>query len=642
MRRIITAAAFTIAIFTFSIAAQAETYFQTVAGRWQGTLEYQDYTSNKRVTMNTIITIVPAADGRSATVSTIYDDFGKIYRSKSTESIDNTGSKFTDDGTEFSIASIADGRIVLLGTTQDGNTVEPTRKTITFTKDTLTILKETRSPWTFRNVYTLKRSAEANMPPVVLSPEQMRADTDILRRALAALHPGVYRYIRPADLDREFAMLEAKLTEPASEGDYFVLVSQLLHKLRCGHTFANPYNQNDKLKTRLFGGRTYMPFYFQIVDGRIVITANASSKKIATGSEITRINGVAAPDIIARLLTVTRGDGTTTLEHRIDSIGLARGEAEKYALFDMYFPLMFPLKDGAFEIEAVDHTTRKATNFAVLAMTKTERTEEMAKRYGPTPSYDDGWKFEIQDSSTGYLKIENFITWRLKTIKIKEFLANAFAELRAKKVKNLIIDLRGNGGGDMDPGFELARYLAREKLGPYAESRRLVRNVAAQPDLARYINTYDDSILAAVKNGVPQPMYKAFDANFFEIVGRESYPAVVPYPERFAGRTFIIADASNASATFQFLDYVKTNRLATIVGQPTGGNRQGINGGNYLFLSLPNSAIEIDIPLYFQAPLKEQPDSSVIPDVLVKRRPEDIGNGSDREMAEIKRLIGER
>jgi C-terminal processing protease CtpA/Prc len=137
-------------------------------------------------------------------------------------------------------------------------------------------------------------------------------------------------------------------------------------------------------------------------------------------------------------------------------------------------------------------------------------------------------------------------------------------------------------------------------------------------------------------------MYKAFDANFFEIVGRESYPAVVPYPERFAGRTFIIADASNASATFQFLDYVKTNRLATIVGQPTGGNRQGINGGNYLFLSLPNSAIEIDIPLYFQAPLKEQPDRSVIPDVLVKRRPEDIGNGSDREMAEIKRLIGER
>lgn len=642
MQKIIGTAAAAIAILTINFAAQTETFFQAAAGRWQGTLEYRDYTSNERVTMRTIVTIEPSADGRSATVSTVYDDFGKIYRSKSTEAIDTAAGKFTDDGTQYSIESIADGKIVLLGSTQDGNTVEPTRKTITYTRDTLTILKETRSPWTFRNVYTLKRSAANPAPPAILSPEKMKADADVLRRALTTLHPGVYRYITPAALDREFAMLDAKLTAPASEGEFLVMVAQVLSKLGCGHTFANPLNQDAKLRSRLFEGRTYLPFYFQIVDGRMIITANASSKKIAPGSEITRINGVAATDVIARLLTVTRGDGTSTLGHRIDSIGLVRGEAERYALFDMYYPLMFPLKDGAYEIEAVDHATKKPTKFAVLAMTKAERTEEMARRHGPPPSFDEGWRFEIRDGATGYLKIDNFITWRLKTVKFKEFLANAFAELRAKNVMNLIIDVRGNGGGDMDPGFELARYLADKKLGPYAESRRLVRNVAAQPELARYVSTYDDGILAAVKYGVPQAMYKKFDSDYFEMTGRESYPAVVPYADRFVGKTYIIADAANASATFQFLDYVQANRLATIVGQPTGGNRQGINGGNYLFLSLPNSAIEVDIPLYFQAPLKAGPDQSVIPDIPVKRRPEDIGNGVDREAAEIKKLIGGR
>ena len=119
----------------------------------------------------------------------------------------------------------------------------------------------------------------------------------------------------------------------------------------------------------------------------------------------------AVSEVIARLLTVTRGDGTSTLGHRIDSIGLARGEAEKYALFDMYYPLMFPLQDGAYEIEAVDHATKKPTMFAVLAMTKAERTEEMARRYGPPPSFDDGWRFEIRDGATGYLKG----TWKGKT-----------------------------------------------------------------------------------------------------------------------------------------------------------------------------------------------------------------------------------
>ena len=639
MNKTIAAVAITIVIFTLNAAAQTDSYFQTVAGRWQGTLEYQDYTSNKRVTMKTIITIEPSSDGRSATVSTIYDDFGKIYRSKGTETIEVAAAKFNDDGTEFSIASIAAGKIVLLGKTKDGNSVEPTRKTITYNKDTLTILKETRTPWMFRNVYKLKRVVENTAKPVVLSPEQMKEDAGVLQRALVSLHPGVYRYNTPASLEREFVILESKLNSPMSEGDYFVLVAQLLNKLQCGHTFANPYNQDAKLRSRLFDGQTYLPFYFQIIDGRMIITANASSKEISPGSEITKINGVAVKDIIAKLLTVTRGDGTSTLEHRIDSIGLSRGEAEKFALFDWYFPLMFPVRDGAYDIEAVGFALKKTEKFSVLAMTKAERSEEMTKRYGPTPTYDDGWKFEIQDDKIGYLKIDNSITWRLKTIKFKEFLAAAFAELKAKGIFDLIIDLRGNGGGDMDPGFELSRYLAKEKLGPYAESRRLVRNVAAQPDLARYISTYDDGIMAAVKGGVPPPMYKNFDAEYFEIVGRENYPAVVPYADRFRGRAFVMADASNASATFQFLDYVKTNRLATIVGQTTGGNRQGINGGNYLFLSLPNSKIEVDIPLYFQAPLKPAKDESVIPDLRVDRLWEDVGNKFDREMSIVRTLI---
>ena len=154
------------------------------------------------------------------------------------------------------------------------------------------------------------------------------------------------------------------------------------------------------------------------------------------------------------------------------------------------------------------------------------------------------------------------------------------------------------------------------------------------------MSTYSDELKSGLRDGLPSSAYRKFDGQYFEITGRESYPAVEPYESRFTGRTFIIADSSNASATFQFLDYVQQFKLATIVGQPTGGNRQGINGGNYFFLSLPNSKVEIDIPVYFQAPLLSQPDRGVVPEFVVKREPRDVGNVFDREMDTIRKMIG--
>lgn len=627
-------------ILTANVFAQSKNYFQIIAGKWQGTLEYLDYSDNKsRVSLKTLIEVKTSANGNSAEISTIYDDFGKIIKNKEIEGIDLSAKKYYVGKSEYSIETISDGKIVLLGKGQDGKNVEPIRLTITFSEDLLTILKETKTPWQFRHVYNFKRVAENTEPVKILSKQELQEDFDIFKKSLTAIHPGIYRYNTQESLEKDFAELQRKLNGEMRESDFFILISQFTNKIKCGHTYANPYNQNDKVKDRLFNRQNYLPFYFQIVDGKMVITENASSKNISAGSEIKKINGVEVAKIIEKLLTVTKADGNLTLEHRLNSLELTRFEAERYALFDLYFPLFFPLENEIYTIEAVDFKTKKETKFQVLAMTKNERTAEMTKRYGAAPTYDDGWKFEIQDNSVGYLKIENSITWRLKNIKFKEFLANSFAELRTKNIKNLIIDLRRNGGGDMEIGFELSRYLAQKNLTPYAESRRLIRNVTAQKDIAKYLETYSKELKSGIENGLPSTSYKKFDEQYFEVIGKENYPQIMPYENNFQGKTFIISDSSNASATFQFLNYAQENKLAKIVGQATGGNKQGINGGNYFFLNLPNSRIEIDIPVYFASPLQPQKDESVIPDISVKRQPDDFGNNFDRELFVIKEII---
>jgi hypothetical protein len=642
MYKLFFAAMLALAFLPFENFSQSKTFFQQIAGHWEGTLEYQDYSADKRVKLKTYLTVTPAPDGNSAEFSTVYDDFGRIIKNAEIYKIDLTARKYAAGKSEYQIDSINDGRIVLLGSGQDGERVEPIRTTIVFGGDSLDFLKETRSPWQFRNQLSLKRAAENVLAKRTLSAAQLREDFGVFKRALTTLHPGIYRYQTSESLEKLFAELKAKLKNPLPETEFFKLISQFTSQIYCGHTFQNPNNQDGIFREKLAGGKTYLPFYFTIARGKIIVTENAAPVNLARGSEIKRINGRTAQEIIEKLLTVTHADGRNTLAHRVKQIELIRFEAERYALFDWYFPLFFPLESENFTIEATDSATKKKQTFQMAAMTKAERTAEIEKRYGKAPTYDDGWKFEILENSTARLKIENSITWRLKRIKFKEFLANAFAELREESIKNLVIDLRGNDGGDSNIGFELARYLAREILPPYASTRRLVRNVAPQIDLAKYLDTYSKELKATLQNGVPENSYKKAGNDFYEILPSEnttSYPPVTPADNNFRGQAFVISDASNASATFQFMNYVRENRLATIVGQETGGNRQGINGGNYLFLTLPNSKIETDIPVNFFAPLKPAADESVIPDYRIKPNARDIAAGVDTELNYILKSI---
>lgn len=626
-------------------AVRSQTYFQQIAGNWEGTLEYQDYSANKRVKLKTYLTIKPSNDGNSAEFITVYDDVSRIIKDVEIVKIDLAAKRYFSANSEYAIDSLENRKIVLRGSGQDGEKIEPIRETISFDENSLVFLKETRAPWQFRNQLSLKRAAEDALTRRTLSPKKLKEDFGVFKKTLINIPPGVYRYQTPASLNVLFDEFEAKLQKPLPETEFFKLLAQFTNKINCGHTFINPYNLDGVTRERVFGGKNYLPFYFQIVGEKIIITENASPQNLAKGSEIRKINGIPAKKIIETLLTVTAADGRNTPDHRIESIGLPRFEAERYALFDMYYPLFFPLQNESFVIEAVDFATQKPVTFQVSAMTKAERTSEIAKRYGKAPTYDDGWKFEIQDNSTAYLKIENSITWRLKIIKFKEFLADAFARIRAQNVKNLIIDLRGNDGGDMDIGYELAKYLAQKELPSYSEGKRLIRNISPQPDLIKYLDTYSKELKSTLENGVAPNLLKKSENNYYELLPNENvttYPKITPYENNFRGRAFIIADSAAASATFQFLEYAQANKLATIVGQTSGGNKQGINGGNYFFLNLPNSKAEIDIPVYFKAPLTTQKDSGIVPDIFVKRQPTDIGNNLDREMLTIRKIITQK
>ena len=94
----------------------------------------------------------------------------------------------------------------------------------------------------------------------------------------------------------------------------------------------------------------------------------------------------------------------------------------------------------------------------------------------------------------------------------------------------------------------------------------------------------------------------------------------------------MLTSATNSSATFGFAQRVQQNRLATLVGGPTGGNRRGINGGAFFFVRLPDSGLEFDLPLIGYFPDRAQPNAGILPDVAVPLTVRAIATGRDEAL----------
>ena len=98
---------------------------------------------------------------------------------------------------------------------------------------------------------------------------------------------------------------------------------------------------------------------------------------------------------------------------------------------------------------------------------KEMRTYEVVRGPVPVRTIDT---YAMLDKTTGYIKINSFGD------KTYEELIVALAELRNEGSRNLIIDLRGNGGGYMEAAINIANeFLPKKRMIVYTEGRRSER-----------------------------------------------------------------------------------------------------------------------------------------------------------------------
>ncbi len=472
----------------------------------------------------------------------------------------------------------------------------------------------------------------------ILTPSQMEKDLSILSSAWENLHPGLYRYNTPKQIQQHIQEVRNRCQQPMTERAFFILLSQLNIKLKCGHSFVSFYNQKKVIEDRIFS-TSFFPLLFRVLDREFVVTHNLSNDpSIKAGDKIRAINGISVSTIIDSLLTVSKADGEYGLNKQLDNISIYPPDIspKKYTLFDIFFPLFFKsnLNDSIFDV-SIENANLQNRRVQVSALSKQNREQVYTQRYGFLPAQEQSWNIRQIDANTVLFKLGDFAIYNWK-FDFKKYLDSVFTSFKAKGYNNLILDIRQNEGGAEVARDEVLSYIISKPIPCYNQIRRLYKYTRIPDSLQPYLRTWDKSFREPKD---PALFRYTADKLYEEKKSLESCDTLFPKPNQFKGKVFLITDVTNSSATFLMADIVKKYKLATVVGEMTGGSQQGINGGQFFFMYLPNSNIEMDLPLVFQTSIQKSPDRGIRPDYEVKTRYSDIASGNDPQVQFIREKL---
>lgn len=462
---------------------------------------------------------------------------------------------------------------------------------------------------------------------------QIDEDIAILKKIIQYVHPAIYKYRDSLELQKDFELLEAEMKSNPIITNVYGAVSKFAAKIKCSHTFTNPWNQGGIMEKANFYQQDKIPFTFNRIGKRLFIDKNASGNSaLKKGLEITHINQVATQEILTKLADYVTSDGNN-YEKKLERLSV-NGE-EKFSMFDIFYAIEFGSKNE-FALTLKDINTSKEVNTTVKATSKTKRTRLLIERYGNVKtSLKDGWNFEIINDDVARLSITSFAIQR-NEFDWKDYLDDVFKQLNKKSIPNFIIDVRGNEGGQSVVGqYILERVIQKPlKIGAMKSS---VCYMKIPSDFKEHISTWEK--FPYDFNG---KIASEIEGRYF-LKDKYSLKETTMKPKKgnFKGKVFLMTDASNSSATHLMAAYAKQIENITLVGQETGGNQLGTNGGSIFFLRLPNTKVELDIPVInmFVQTEEKAIDGGVTPDIAVEKNPQDFVNNVDTELNTILKLI---
>jgi len=405
------------------------------------------------------------------------------------------------------------------------------------------------------------------------SPEQLRQDLAVIGKTMKDSHPDISFSVAPVELDAAMHRISGELDHAMTRDEAWRVFATLNPLLADAHTGVFFPEWRKDAQTHLAQGGAFFPYeVVATVDGKLtILSALGGGKSPMSGARILSIDGTNAGTVVADLISRVHGD---TPDFRAGLL------SRRFWFFYWKMhgsPASFDLK-----LEARGQKT-------VRAPASHSPPIELVRR----SDFKQAFRFETLPCDGAVLGIDTF-QWSDKK-KFLDFTRNAFATIKAKGVKTLIIDIRQNEGGDDDMWLQgIMPYIATR---PYRWASGYKKRVM-QADPAKGEKVGD------VVSGSLDRWLDPDPAN----------------PLRFTGKAYLLTGAATYSSSILFANTMREFGSAAIAGE-RGIVRADQSGGTQDTF-LPNTGLDVGWPRFIlYRPSGQRKPELLEPDIVVADDP---------------------
>lgn len=412
---------------------------------------------------------------------------------------------------------------------------------------------------------SFKKAQDKSFDPVTFKhpTDTLRKDFDIFRKSLEEIHPGIYDYVAKQQMDSLLDRIMLKLNKPMSSLEFGFVLVQVMAQVNDDHTDLSLLN-----RPRI---KLYPPIVLGY-DGADIVVLNTSDKyRYKKGDKIAKINNIDAKTIIYNLRKLSKNNKDYNLPPAHRSLMVNLTNKIYYNMGIYWNSFVMKMKDG------------RTVNLPYS-------TVNNIPQYHFNNWAPDSISFstKIVKSNIAYLDINTFELNQVEEDSIENFIGR----IQKQGVKNLVVDVRDNGGGIMTVGNRILSYLIDTSKNIL--SYRMVKSNTTYPML-KYSDSWNG-------NQVIFPEFKAVTGKtgFYDYGNNDTTVVKEIKPNHktyFNGNIYVLANEYSASMASEFPSVLLGQKNCKIIGRETGTCYYQMNADRFANILMPSTGLSLRIPM---------------------------------------------